>query len=146
MACGRSGHLRICWIALVLGGVVLSVVAGLATGAGAIAGVALGTAIVGVFFSLSAVVIARMGARSPKLVVPAALGTYILKIVALGVVLTVLPRDGFFDTRWMAGAVGLGSSPGWVHTCDTSGPPRSTTSTRADRTPPTAGRMIFDNT
>ena len=60
------------------------------------------------FFSFSAVIIAKSGERSPKLVMPAALSSYVFKIIALGVVLTVMPRDGVFDTRWMAAAVGLG--------------------------------------
>jgi ATP synthase protein I len=102
------GHLPICWISLVAAGAVLTVVGAFVSGGRAVAGAALGTAIVGLFFSFSAVVIARVGERNPKLVMWAALGAYVFKIIALGVVLTVLPRDGVFDTRWMAGAVGLG--------------------------------------
>lgn len=102
------GHLRICWIALIAAGVVLLVVGLLVSGHRAAAGVALGTLIVGLFFSFSALVIAKAGQRNPKLVMWAALSAYIFKIIALGVVLTVLPRDGVFDTRWMAAAVGLG--------------------------------------
>ena len=71
-------------------------------------GAALGIVIVGAFFSVSAVVIARAGQISPKLVMVAALATYVVKIVALGLVLTFLPRDWIFDTRWMAAGVGLG--------------------------------------
>lgn len=102
------GHLRACWIALGSAGGLLILIAGLVRGPGAASGAAVGIAIVGAFFTLSAVVIARAGTRSPRLVMPAALGTYVTKIVALGVVLSVLPRDGFLDTRWLAGAVGLG--------------------------------------
>ncbi len=102
------GHLRICWISLLGAGAVLVLVGALLDGGRAAAGAALGTGIVGAFFSFSAVVIARAGERNPKLVMWAALGAYVFKIVALGVVLTVLPRDGVFDTRWMAGGVGLG--------------------------------------
>ncbi len=101
-------HLRICWIALVLAGFVLVVVGAVVAGGRAAAGAALGTLIVGLFFSFSAVIIAKSGERSPKLVMPAALSSYVFKIIALGVVLTVMPRDGVFDTRWMAAAVGLG--------------------------------------
>ena len=61
------------------------------------------------FFTVSTLVIAWVGQRNPKRVMWAAVGTYIVKIVALGVVLVMIPRDGpVVDTRWMAGAVGLG--------------------------------------
>ncbi|AZI58159.1 hypothetical protein EH165_08405 [Nakamurella antarctica] len=102
------GHLRVCWIALGAFGVVVISVAGAVCGAGAATGALIGALIVGLFFTASTVVIAKLGAKSLKLVMPAALATYVIKIVALGVVLTVMPRDGFVDTRWMAGTVGLG--------------------------------------
>jgi ATP synthase protein I len=101
-------HLRICWIALLVAGAVLVIVGSLVAGGRAAAGAALGTLIVGLFFSFSAVIIAKAGQRSPKLVMAAALSSYVFKIIALGVVLTVMPRDGVFDTRWMAAGVGLG--------------------------------------
>lgn len=102
------GHLRICWIALLAAGLVLTLVASLVSGSKAAAGAALGTLIVGLFFSFSALVIARVGRHNPQLVMLAALGAYAFKIVVLGVVLVAMPRDGVFDTRWMAGAIGLG--------------------------------------
>jgi ATP synthase protein I len=102
------GHLPVCWAALSVGGVLLVVAAAIVAGGRAAAGAALGTLIVGAFFSFSAVIIARAGQRNPKLVMLAALSAYVVKIVALGVVLTVMPRDGVFDTRWMAAGVGLG--------------------------------------
>ena len=102
------GHLRICWAALAAAGGVLVVVGASVSGGRAAAGAALGTVIVGLFFSFSAVVIAKAGQRNPKLVMFAALSTYVVKIIALGVVLTFMPRDGAIDTHWMAAAVGLG--------------------------------------
>ncbi|MTD13645.1 hypothetical protein GIS00_06770 [Nakamurella sp. YIM 132087] len=101
------GHLRLCWLSLPPTALVLVVIAVIIAGGRAVAGVLLGAAIVGVFFTLSSVIVAKVGARNPKRVMPAALGTYIGKVVALGVVLTVLPRDGIFDTRWMALGVGV---------------------------------------
>jgi ATP synthase protein I len=101
-------HLTICWIALSIVGVAFAAVAAIASGGRAAAGAALGALIVGLFFSFSAVIIAKAGQRSPKLVMLAALSSYVFKVVALGVVLTVMPRDGAFDTHWMAAAVGLG--------------------------------------
>ena len=102
------GHLKICWIALVVAGAALVLAGAIVAGGRAAAGAALGSAIVGAFFTVSAVVIAKAGQRNPKLVMIAALAAYAVKIVALGVVLTFLPRDGIFDTRWMAAGVGLG--------------------------------------
>lgn len=102
------GHLRVCWLALAATGAVLAVVAAVVSGQHALWGVLLGTVIVGLFFTVSAVLIAKAGQRNPKLVVPTALGTYLLKVIALGVVLVTMPRDGVIDTRWMAGAVAIG--------------------------------------
>jgi ATP synthase protein I len=102
------GHLRICWAALLVAGTALVSVGALISGWTAFWGVLVGTAIVGLFFSVSAIVIAKAGQRNPKMVMPAALGSYVAKIVALGIVLVLMPRDGAIDTRWMAGAIGLG--------------------------------------
>ncbi|NNG34146.1 hypothetical protein [Nakamurella aerolata] len=108
MAVWSLGHLPICWAALGAGTAVLAVVGGLVTGWYAVWGTLIGGAIVGLFFTVSAVIIARVGACNPKRIMAAALATYVLKIVALGVVLTVMPRDGWVDTRYLAGSVGLG--------------------------------------
>ena len=102
------GHLRVCWTALAIAGVLLVAAGSAVSGGRAAAGAALGAVIVGAFFSFSAVVIARAGQRDPKYVMVAALAAYVVKIVALGVVLTFMPRDGIFDTHWMAAGVGLG--------------------------------------
>ena len=101
-------HLKICWGALVIAGAVLTGLGAGFRGGGAALGAGVGTLIVGLFFSLSALVIARVGARHPARVMWAALGAYVVKMIALGFVLVLIPRDGALDTRWMAGAVGLG--------------------------------------
>lgn len=102
------GHLRICWSVLLGAGMLEAVVAGLTRGRGGILGVGVGTAVVGLFFTVSTVVIAKVGARNPKHVMKAALAMYLVKIIALGVVLVMIPRDGAIDTKWMAGAVAVG--------------------------------------
>lgn len=102
------GQLRICWAVLVVAGALLTIAGAAVSGSRAVWGAALGTGIVGIFFTLSAVIIAQAGQRNPKAVLPAALSTYVVKIVGLGVVLVTIPRDGPIDTRWMAGAIGLG--------------------------------------
>ena len=107
-AAWQPGHLRNCWITLVAAETVLAVVGGMVVGASAVWGVVLGTVIVGLFFSVSTAVIIWVGRRAPEQLMWAALGIYSAKMVALGVVLVLLPRDGPFETRWMAGAIGLG--------------------------------------
>jgi len=108
------GHLPICWSVLAAGGLVLGLVGLIVAGHRALVGVAIGTLIVGVFFTISTLVIAWVGQRNPKRVMWAAVGTYVVKVVALGVVLVMIPRNGpVVDTRWMAGAVGLGLF-GWL--------------------------------
>lgn len=101
-------HLRLCWVALAAAGGLLTVVAFAVAGTGAGLGSLLGVLIVGLFFTVSAVVIAKVGERNPGGVMWAALGAYVVKMVALGVVVAVIPRDGLLDTRWLAGGVCLG--------------------------------------
>ena len=103
------GHLRICWFALVIGGVLLGVIAaGSPPALGAVLGVLLGTVIVGAFFTFSAVVIAWVGKTNPKTVMVAALFAYVIKVFVLAIVLMTMPIDGLVNVRWMAGAIGLG--------------------------------------
>ncbi|HEY5877757.1 MAG TPA: hypothetical protein VIU11_02530 [Nakamurella sp.] len=102
------GHLRLCLIALIGGGVGLGVVGALVAGWGAVLGVLIGTLIVGAFFSFSAVVIAWVGKTNPKTVMIAALFAYLIKVFVLAVILMTMPIDGAVNVRWMAGAIGLG--------------------------------------
>ncbi len=106
-------HLRLCWTVLLAGGLVLGVVAAFVAGAGAVVGVVLGTAIVGLFFSVSALAIAKVGEVAPGAVMLAALLTYIVKVVLLALVLLTMPIDGFVNTKWMAGAIAVGLF-GWL--------------------------------
>lgn len=101
-------HLGLCWKVLVPVGVVLTIVAAIAAGPRALAGSATGIVIVGAFFTLSTVIVARIGARAPEMVLAAALGAYILKIALLGLVIMLLPLDGPISPRWMAIAVVVG--------------------------------------
>ena len=102
------GHLKLCLMALIGGGVVLGVIAALVSGLGAVLGVVLGTVIVGAFFSFSAVVIAWVGKTNPGTVMVAALFAYVIKVFVLAIVLMTMPIDGPINVRWMAGAIGLG--------------------------------------
>lgn len=102
------GHLKLCLMALIGGGVVLGVIAALVSGLGAVLGVVLGTVIVGAFFSFSAVVIAWVGKTNPGTVMVAALFAYVIKVLILAIVLMTMPIDGLVNVKWMAGAIGLG--------------------------------------
>jgi len=102
------GHLKICWLALGIGGVLLAVAGAFLGGLGAVLGVILGTVIVGAFFTFSAVVIAWVGKTNPKTVMIAALFAYLIKVFVLAIVLMTMPIDGPVNVRWMAGAIGLG--------------------------------------
>lgn len=101
-------HLKGCWLTLVAAGLVTAVVAALVSGGRAAVGVGVGSAIVGVFFTVSTVIIAAVGARHPGAVLVTALGVYLVKIVALGAVIVLLPADGPISPRWMAIAVAVG--------------------------------------
>ncbi len=101
-------HLRVCWLVLLAAGAVLTVVAAAVAGGRAAASAGIGIGIVGAFFTVSAVLIAAVGARVPKAVLATALATYLVKMVALGAVVVLLPRDGYVQPRWMAGAVAVG--------------------------------------
>ncbi len=103
------GHLPVCWLALGVFAVLAVAFGAVVSGAHAASGAAIGALIVGLFFTVSTVVIAKVGERHPQAVLVAALGSYVVKIVALGAVLVVMPRDGAVDTRFMAAAVGLGA-------------------------------------
>lgn len=102
------GHLRLCLIALVAGGLALGTVGAIVDGWGAVLGVLVGTVIVGAFFSFSAVVIAWVGRTNPSTVMIAALFAYVIKVFVLAVILMTMPIDGPVNVRWMAGAIGLG--------------------------------------
>ena len=106
-------HLRLCWTVLAVAGVLVTAAAAVVAGWPGVFGALLGTAIVGAFFTVSAVIVARVGRENPSLVMLAALATYVVKIVALGLVMVLIPRDAVVDSRWMAGAIGVGLF-GWL--------------------------------
>ncbi|WP_046470127.1 hypothetical protein [Allosalinactinospora lopnorensis] len=76
-------------------------------------GAFLGTLLVIAFFAVSFVTVSWAGKHSPQLMFPVALGTYVLKVVLLGLLL-VLFRDaeGFEFTTF--GLTAIGGSLIWV--------------------------------
>ena len=72
-------------------------------------GVLAGAAVVTFFFCVSGVVIARAGRIDDSLTLPAALGTFLFKVVLLAAVLGAVPDGGPVDRRALAWAVVAGA-------------------------------------
>ncbi len=94
-------------------GVVAAALGGLTTGAPAVAGAAIGTVMVSLFFGLGALVVGWVAALSPAASLLVAVLTYGLQVVLLGVVLLALRRSGALhgpvDPRWLAGLLVAGT-------------------------------------
>ena len=102
------GHLRpSLWATAALAaiGVVLALIFG---DARSVWGVLLGFAIVALFFTLSSWAVAFAGRYDDRLTMPAALGSYLIKIGLLGVLLISIPIDGPIDVRALAASVVAG--------------------------------------
>jgi ATP synthase protein I len=95
MAGGAVAGGRVIRLGLALTGVLavpaFAVAASTGGGAG-VAAVALGLAVVVAFFGVSKIVVGAVARRSPTMLLPAAMGTYLAKIALLGVLLLAL-RD-----------------------------------------------------
>ncbi len=71
--------------------------------------VLVGAAVVTLFFAVSGLVIAWAGRHGEAFTLPAALGSFLVKILVLAVVLQALPADGWVDRRTLAWAVIAGA-------------------------------------
>ncbi len=87
--------------------------AGLVAGGAGLAGAGFGVGLVAVFFSVSKLVLAVVARHAPALLLPAALGTYLVKIVILGIVLVSLDGSDAVNLTWLAWAVLTGVAA-WV--------------------------------
>jgi ATP synthase protein I len=83
--------------------------AGLVSGQAGALGAAIGAAMVLVFFGFGAVTVAAVAAVSPAASLPVALLTYVLQVVAVGLLFSVLRRSGALGTSveasWVAAAL-----------------------------------------
>ena len=97
--------------ALVTGAIALvaALVSGLVAGWDKAVGVLVGAAIVTGFFCVSGVVIAWAGRINDSFTLPAALGTFFVKAVALYAILNALPEHGWLDRLTLAWAVVAGA-------------------------------------
>jgi len=95
-------------VTLVLG-VATIAAAALLSGSAAAAGAAVGAGMVLVFFGLGALTVNAVAAVSPGASLMVALLTYVLQVLAVGVVFLVLDASGALDSRvdaeWLAGTV-----------------------------------------
>ena len=84
-------------------------VAGLLVGWDAAVAVLLGAAVVTSFFALSGLLIAWAGKHGDAFTLPAALGSFFVKILVLAAVLQSLPADGWVHRRTLAWTVVVGA-------------------------------------
>jgi hypothetical protein len=84
-------------------------VTGLLAGWDAAVAVVLGAAVVTFFFALSGLVIAWAGRHGDAFTLPAALGSFFVKILVLAAVLQSLPADGWVHRRTLAWTVVVGA-------------------------------------
>jgi ATP synthase protein I len=109
----RVHGLRQALAATVAAGGVLALAAALAEGRAALAGVALGTLLVCGFFLFGALNTALAAAYAPRASMLVALLTYVVQVVALGLVLAAVARSGLsereLDVRWLGGTVIVGT-------------------------------------
>lgn len=101
-------HLRAGYLATAALAVIGSVVGYLVGGWPAVLGVLLGLLIVTLFFAISTWAVVAAGRRDDRLTLPAALLAFGIKVVLLGVVLVMLPRDGPIDVQAMGWAIFAG--------------------------------------
>ncbi|MGK5170657.1 hypothetical protein [Geodermatophilus sp. CPCC 205761] len=84
-------------------------VAGLLGGWDDALAVLVGAVVVTFFFAVSGLVIAWAGRHGEAFTLPAALGSFLVKILVLAAVLQALPADGWVDRRTLAWAVIAGA-------------------------------------
>ena len=75
----------------------------------AAAWVAVGLVIGGVFFSVSAYAVAAAGRVADSLTLPVALGTYLIKVVLLGILLLALRDQPWLDPQAFGLAIAVGT-------------------------------------
>jgi hypothetical protein len=83
--------------------------AALLGGAGDALAVLVGAVVVTAFFAASGLVIAWAGRHGDAFTLPAALGSFFVKVLVLAVVLGSLPADGWVDRRTLAWTVIAGA-------------------------------------
>nr|WP_246215242.1 hypothetical protein [Modestobacter muralis] len=88
---------------------VAAVVVGLVMSWAAAVSVLLGAGVVALFFCLSGAVIAWAGRLGDAFTLPAALGTFVIKVAVVGAVFESLPEDGWLDLQVLGWTVIAGA-------------------------------------
>lgn len=92
-------------IPTLVAGVVAMVVALLTAGGEGVLGAAIGTVLVGVFFTISVVVVSYAARVSPQMMAIAAMLSYLVKVIAIMVVLTAFRDTTMWDNQAFAWSV-----------------------------------------
>jgi ATP synthase protein I len=90
-------------------GVPVVIVAGLLAGRTGVYGALLGTGLAVAFFAVTIVAVSVAGRVASELMLPAALGTYLLKVIGIGVALYLLRDTTAFDRTAFALATVIGA-------------------------------------
>jgi ATP synthase protein I len=101
--------LRIGALSAMIAAAVAAPVAGLLGGWGSALAVLAGAAVVTFFFSISGVTIAWAGRIDDSLTLPAALGTFLVKLLVLAALLAAVPANGALDRPTLAWTVVAGA-------------------------------------
>jgi hypothetical protein len=101
--------LRVAGLVTAAATAVAAPLAGLVAGWDAALGVLAGAVVVTVFFSLSGLVIAWAGRHGDAFTLPAAMGTFLVKMLVFVAVLRALPADGPLDRPVLAWTVIVGA-------------------------------------
>lgn len=101
-------HLRPGYLATAVLAVIGSIGGFLVGGWPVVLGVLLGLAIVTLFFAISTWAVVAAGRRDDRLTLPAAMIAFGVKVVLLGVLLVLIPRDGPIDVQAMGWAIFAG--------------------------------------
>jgi ATP synthase protein I len=96
-------------LATALAGVVVVVVAGMLAGRAGVYGAVLGSALAIAFFAVTIVVVSVAGRVANELMLPAALGTYLVKIIAIAALLIALRGTTAFSRTAFALAAVIGA-------------------------------------
>ena len=90
-------------------GIVVVIAAGLLAGTTGVYGALLGTALAMVFFAITIVVVSVAGRVANELMLPAALGTYLVKMIGIGLALFFLRDATAFNRTAFALATAIGA-------------------------------------
>ena len=90
-------------------GVVVVIVAGLLAGRTGVYGALLGTGLAMAFFAITIVAVSAAGRVANELMLPAALGTYLVKVIGIGLALFLLRDTTAFDRTAFALATVIGA-------------------------------------